>query len=115
MASLLRGHCRPEVGSAAEYNSGDVVSSYFSKTSTHEEVQVKEKGNVEVNNLSQSKKEVVSNLRYKTHDVEPQVTWWCSSGKKTEHTWWKDELSDVLHTLLNHSLHAIESSVNISG
>lgn len=48
MSSLLRGHCRPEVGSAAKYYSGDVVSSYFSKTSTREEVQVKENGNVRV-------------------------------------------------------------------
>lgn len=48
MSSLLRGHCRPEVGSAAKNYSGDVVSSYFSKTSTREEVQVKENRNVRV-------------------------------------------------------------------
>lgn len=48
MSSLLRGHCRSEVGSAAKY--------YFSKTSTRKEVK-QENGNVEVNNLSQSTNE----------------------------------------------------------
>lgn len=74
MSSLLRGHCRPEVGSAAKYYSGDVVSSYFSKTSTREEVQVKENGNVRV----QKKQWVTSDIKHmmwsrRWSDDDPQV------------------------------------------